>query len=725
MSHPSVKPIEEGLLTALAAIRRRRVLFFGVLATLLVAATVAVFAITPRYTAVARVMIDPRTENVVSIEAVLSQLKPDDPTIQSEIEVLRSEDTARRVIAQTDLDRLSEFNPQLTTPLVARLIESVDWPWLNAAFGAILAAPGAAEQASAVPGQVVDAFLRRLDVEATGRNSRVIAIAFTSQDPRIAARVANAIADAYIAMQVESKLAATERAARWLSERLGALGDEVTAAEEAVADIRAATAASGGLNPAIIEQQISQVNSELVRARAEREQAQAELRQVESVVAAGGSQAVFDVVDPELLVRTNEQLMWLGRSAAELKARYGVEDPVVVEVHEAMDRLIEETSARLIAGVRNRVKIAADKVGALEIQLRDLIAQSIELGRDQVTLRAAEREAQASAGLYETLLTRSKETAQTGLEQPDARIIEHASPPHRPSFPNRLLLLGVALMGSIAVSGALVGVAESMEKGYRSQERLAQDLSLRVLGEIPWIGRKAQRARPADLPLSEPAGAYGEALRSVALSLEMSAMADRQQKTVLVTSSLPEEGKTSLVACLARTMALGGRRVLVIDCDLRRPSCHRHLRLHQSPGLSDCLSEGTPAADVIQHDADGGVDLIAAGAGVENPLQLLRSDRFRQLLREMGPRYDVILVDSPPVLPIAEARLLAAIVDRCVLVVRWRATAREYVMHAAELLRQAGGSALVAVITQAKDRLNHGYGYYYQAFQATLDREQP
>ncbi len=721
LSPAGVKPIEAGILSAVEAVRRRRVLFFGVVATLLVAATVAVLAITPRYTAVARVMIDPRSENVVSIEAVLSQLSADDPTIQSEIEVLRSEDTARRVIARNHLDQMTEFNPLLSTPLVARLVKAMDWPWLNAAFGAILAAPEEAEQSARIPGQVVEAFLDRLDVAASGRNSRVIVIKFTSKSPQLAARVANTIAEAYVAMQVESKLEATERAAVWLGERLGELGDEVTASEETVADIRAASAAQGGWNPEIIAQQISQVNTELVRARADQEQAQAELRQIESVVAAGGAEAVFEVVDPQLLVRTNEQLMWLRRSAAEITAQYGAENPVVAEVREAMERLIEDTSARLIAGVRNRAVISGDKVGALENQLRDLVAQSIALGRGQVTLRAAEREAQASTELYETLLTRSKETAQTGLEQPDAKIIAHASPPHRPSFPNRLRLLGIVLIGSIAIGGALVGVAESLEKGYRSHDRLGRDLSLPILGETPWVGRKAQRAGPAELPLTDPASAYAEALRSVALSLEMSAKADQHQKTVLVTSSLPEEGKTTLVTCLARSMALGGRKVLVIDCDLRRPSCHHHLGLRQAPGLSSYLSEATPVADVIQHDRTGGVDLIAAGVGAENPLQLLRSDRFRQLLRDMGSRYDIILLDSPPILPIADARLLSATVDRSVLVVRWRTTAREYVMHAAEQLKQAGGRAPAAVLTQVKDRTTHGYAYYYSAYRAALD----
>ena len=146
-----VEPIETSILAFLEAVRRRRVLFFGTMTTLLIAAVVAVFAITPRYTAEARVMVDPRTENVVNIEAVLSRLTADDPAIQSEIEVLRSEDLARRVIAQTNLDQSREFNPVLTQSVVSLLLRSLDWPWLNAAFGDILARPDDAEQNSAGP----------------------------------------------------------------------------------------------------------------------------------------------------------------------------------------------------------------------------------------------------------------------------------------------------------------------------------------------------------------------------------------------------------------------------------------------------------------------------------------------------------------------------------------------------------------------------------------------
>ncbi|MGH6918748.1 MAG: GumC family protein, partial [Geminicoccaceae bacterium] len=717
------EPVEPSIQAFLDVVWRRRVLFFGVFITMLVAAVTTVFAITPRYTAEARVMIDAREENVVGIQAVLSGLAADDPTIRSEIEVLRSEDLAQRVIAQTNLDQSREFNPFLSPSFVSHVLQSVDWPWLNAAFGEILMDRGEALRNSEVRAEVVAAYFDRLAVDTVGRNTRVIGISFTSERPEVAAWVANTAADTYVALQVESKLAATERAGAWLGERLREVGGNVTALEQAVDDMRAARAAAGGWDPDLLEQQISQVNSQLMQSRADHEQAEAELRQIDSLVAARGPEAVFEVVDPQLLVWTNEQIMWLRRTQAELRAAYGADHPAVAEMRDAIRQLIEDTSARLIASVRNRVKVSADKVQALEQELRRLVDESIATRRGQAQLRIAEREAEATAELYETLLARSKETAQTGLEQPDARIISRASVPLRPSYPNRLLLLGVAVLGSIALSGTLVGLAEGIERGYRSSDQLKRSVPLPVLGEIPWVGGHADRDGLAELLLTDPAGAYAESLRTIALSLELSGDPTDHGKLFLITSSVPKEGKTTIVTCLARTIALLGRKVLVVDCDLRRPNCHTQLHLSRAPGLSSYLSDQALISDVIQKDRASGVDLVSGGEVKPNPLQLLRSDKFPQLLRDLRPRYDVIFLDAPPLLPIADTRLLSALVDRCVLVVRWRTTARESVLRAIEQIRQAGGRPAGLVLTQVKDQANHGYGYYYASYRAALDEK--
>jgi polysaccharide biosynthesis transport protein len=716
-----LEPVETGIQAFLDLIWRRRVLFFGALTSMLVAAVAAVFALTPRYTAEAWVMIDPREENVVGIQAVLSGLAADDPTIRSEIEVLRSEDLAQRVIAQTDLDQSREFNPVLSPSFMGKALRSVDWPWLTAAFGNILTNQDEAEPNPQVRAEVVESYFDRLEVDTLGRNSRVIAISFTSESPELAASVANTIAETYVALQVERKLAATERAGEWLGERLVEVGAEIKALEETVGEMRSARAAAGGWDSELLEQQISEVNSQLTQARAERERAEAESRQIDSLVAASGAEAVFEVVDPQLLIWTNEQLMWLRRTEAELRAEYGADHPAVAEVRTAIDQLIEETSARLIASVRNRVQVSADRVQALEQELRRLVEESIMARRNQVELRIAEREAEATAEVYETLLARSKETAQTGLEQPDARIISRASAPHRPSYPKRFLLLGVALLGSIALSGTLVGLAEGIERGYRSSRELKRSVPLPVLGEVPWVGGHADRDGLAEALLADPASPFAESLRTLALSLELSGSG--HAKIVLISSSVPREGKTTLVTCLARTIALTGRKVLVVDCDLRRPNCHTVLHLSRAPGLSSYLCDQAPIDDVVQRDGPSGLDFVSGGEVEPNPLQLLHSDKLPQLLSAMRPRYDVILLDSPPVLPIADTRLLSALVDRCILAVRWRTTARDAVLRAIEQIGQAGGRIAGLVLTQVKGQADHDYGYYYASYRAALKED--
>ena len=212
-------------------------------------------------------------------------------------------------------------------------------------------------------------------------------------------------------------------------------------------------------------------------------------------------------------------------------------------------------------------------------------------------------------------------------------------------------------------------------------------------------------------------------MRTIALALELSGDPDAHGKIFLITSSEPREGKTTLVTCLARTIALTGRKVLVVDCDLRRPSCHTQLHLSRAPGLSSYLSDQTSLHAAIQEDGASGVNLISGGEVKPNPLQLLRSEQLSRLLHDVRSRYDVVLLDSPPLLPIADTRLLSTLVDYAVLVVRRRVTARESVRRAIEEMRQSGARIAGVVLTQVKDRATHGYGYYYASYRAALEEK--
>lgn len=717
--------VEAPIATALSRLWRRRILFLGSVATMLIAATLAIFAITPRYTAQSLIMLDPREQRVVNIEAVLSRLSTDDPAVQSEIEVLRSEDLARRVIAKTDLVRFPEFNPALSTALVERVLAMAEWPWVDAAFGDLVAAPNSLEANTRNTAAAVDAYFDRLTVEALGRNSRVIGIEFMSKQPALAARVANALADTYIALQTEAKLTATDEAAKWLEQRLAKVGEELMASERAIAASRASIVAAGGWDPALFEQQIAQINGELMRARARHEEAQSELAQIRGSVAVYGTAAVFEVVDPQLMISTNEQLMWLRRTEAELRARLGADDPAVGELRDDIRRLIDQTAQRLIAGARNQVEIADSTVRALETQLRGLVEESVTFGRPQAELRALQREAEATAGLYETLLARSKETSQGLLEQADARIISRASVPHETSFPNRIMLLGVALVGSIAIGGCLVGFADALERGYRSGDQLKRDLSAPMLAEIPMAGRRTEPRALSELLVNEPASAYAEALRTLATSIELAERLPKSGKVLLITSSLPREGKTTLTTSLAITLTGLGRRVLVVDCDLRHPAAHVHFGLRRSPGLSSCLSGQVKATDAIQHHAGSAVDLIAAGDVTEaSSLQLLRSERLHRLLQDLRGNYDVILLDSPPLLPIADTRLIGGLADACIMIVRWRLTEQTAARRAFEQLNQAGCKILGLVLNQLRDKAEYGYGSYYASYRAAYESRQ-
>jgi polysaccharide biosynthesis transport protein len=706
VSDGEARPILAALLDVL---RRRRLLLIGGIAGTLLVATLAFLQITPRYTAEATVMVYPREERVVDIDAVVSRLTADDQAVQSEMRVIESPDLARRVIAELDLDRRPELNTRLRVSLLERILAWAESPWLSAALGDIVAAtPDEQPDGVGEIARVVDRFRDRLDVRTLGR-SRVIAIAFTSEDPRLAARIANTLADRYIAFQLETKLEATRHASDWLGERLETLRDEVEAAERAVEDFRARIIEGEGHDTRLLAQRLGETNSQLVVAGAEAERARARLARIEELVALSGPTAVFDLIEPQHAMWLNEQLIRLHQTEAELTARHGDDHPVVVGLRARIEAMREETARRLISAARNEVRIAEARAEAHRASLAALLDDSVELGRAEVRLRALEREAEAGAELLRTFLNRAKETAQVGLERPDALIVSRASAPAKPSHPRTLPFLAIALAGSMVVGFGLVFAAEELETGYRTLEKLAGGLGVRGLASVPAVRSLGRRTAPAELPLDN---GYLEAVRALHLGVTLALPAGDRGRVVQITSSVPKEGKTTLTASLARAMARAGLRVAAVDGDLRESMLHEALDVPSGEGLCEYLA-GTAELDAILRRGSDGVDVIVAGEVEHDPTQLLRAPRLSLLLDGLRERYDIVLVDSPPLLAVADPRAIAPLADGCVLLVQWLRTRRELVAIARDRLLEADARLLGVVLNRVKGQPDAAYGYGY------------
>lgn len=659
--------------------------------------------ITPRYTATAQVLVDPRQTNVVDIEQVLSGLPANAETIQSEIEVISSRNLATRVVERLKLNDLPEFNPTLNGGHSAWL------GWLRGEGGdASATAPDAVTQ-----NRVVDTFLSRLTVKVAGR-SRVIDVAYVSTDPALAASVANTVAELYLTEQLESKFEATRRASAWLSDRLEQLRIDAEAAELAAARFKtentgAASAPRGG------DDRVRQIAADIVLARTTIDESRTKLAQLTAL-----RDQPFRVDAPwptEALRTLAEQVESLGTQRDDLAHDLGPRHPRMVEASAKVDTARKQLTDTLSSLITDATATLSDTEQKLvDLQADRARASNTVSGSNEaaVRLRTLEREALASRALFETFLTRFKQTSeQEGLAQADARQISSASVPVSASFPNSRLLMLLSVVAGLGLGVVLAFVAEQLDNGFRSADQIESLLGLPTIGHIPALKSLGVKDMTPDAYVSsKPTSSYAEALRMVRTSLLLSSV-DQPPRVLVVTSALPGEGKTTTILSLARLAAMSGEKVIVVDADLRRPRVHSALNLENTAGVTELLCGLQSFEQVLRQSKQGetSFDVITAGKATPHATELMRSQQMKQLLRKLSASYSLVLVDSPPVLPVADAKVLSTIVDAVLYVVRWQDTPRETAAYAIKQLREVNANLAGAVLNAVDIRRQSEYGY--------------
>jgi exopolysaccharide transport family protein len=682
--------------------------------------------LTPLYTASSSLMFRTRHMQVIKSEDVLSGLPLEAEVIEGEIEVLHSRELAVKVVRRLNLYE----DPGLSTALPESR-NDFDWfavlRYLPAEFAAHVpgflggevegddAADATPDGAALQQQRIVDAFLENLDVRQIDQ-SPVIRISFSSQSARRAAQVANAVAETYISEQLKSKYDATHRASDWLGTRIAQLRAEVAEKEQAIEEFRARSGLIEGKDLPLETQQMSELSSQLVVARVERQAVEARLQQVERAPA-----AAIDVLKSELIQDLRIEEATLRREIADLGMEYGPNHPQVInaraklsDIQATIDREIE----RIVVGLRNEVDGVRRREADLQTTLDRLSGRVAQNNSHAVELRAMERDVEARRSLLESLLARVQETAQReSIQQADAQIISPAEIPDSPSFPDKKLLMAAAFCVSAFTGISLAYLLEALDQSFRTGGQVTDDLDLPVLELIPSVRRLRPRASPADLAVRQPMSSFAEALRGLQVALHTHKCRPR---SVLFTSSLPGEGKTSLTLAFARFLAMAGNCVMVVDCDLRRSSVHAVLGGCRSPGLVDHLLGRASLSRIIQLAGPPHLHFIAAGSPAGNPPDLLASKPMHAALSALTRRYDVVLIDSAPVLPVADTRCLQPHVDQTVFIVRWRSTRRPTAREAVRRLRQAGLGTAGAVLNLVNPSTYGEYdsSYDYRAFRS-------
>ncbi|MCA3700202.1 GumC family protein [Brevundimonas sp.] len=712
----------------IALFRRRLPLFVAVVMVVMVASIVVTTRATPLFTASTSLTIDTRSQNVVDAEAVLSGLSPDAGVVDTEIEIMKSRRLAERVVDALDLDEDPEFNPALAEPgPVQSVIGGV-----GALFGA--SAPDAArDRMSALDRQrerdaVVNAVLKRLSVKRSGLTF-VMVLGFTSKDPEKAARIANTYAERYLLEQLEAKFDATRQANGWLNTRLADLRAEVQEAEAAVEQYRAANNLLSASGATLTEQEISAYNQQLATVRATQAEAEARLRTARAQLAAGSNgEDVGEALGSSVVQQLRARRAEVSGRVAELSGRYGPRHPDMVRAERELadiDAQIQAEIRRIISNLEAQVQVARERTGSMAGSLgsaRGALAANNAAG---VRLNELERNAESVRTLYESFLNRFQETTSTeGLQESDARIVSPAAIPNRPSSPNVPLNLAIGLGVALALGVAAVVLAIMLDTGVITAEDVEHKFGLPHLGSVPLLASVVdpddRDDTPADHVVKRPLSSFAEAVRALRASILFSRIG-HQVRVITLTSALPAEGKTNTALCLARVSAQSGLKVALIDCDLRRRNVNRLLAVEPEHGLVEVLNGSVSLDGALMLDEPSGAWVLPLAKNSFTPRDVFGSPEMDRLLATLRQNFDLVILDTAPVLAVSDTRLIAAKSDAVVFLARWRATPEKAIAAALKVLEQAGAHVAGVGLTQVdmKAQARYGYGdagYYYASY---------
>jgi len=739
--HKAVAAPAEDLTLSLSDVRS----IFGVLLRrwklIVVVPLIAVLAaygalklIPPLYKSTAEILVvDPKRPTNAADDRRLSTLDVDTAAMESEVAVLSSKAVALRVAKQLTLDKDPEFQ---RTSRLAAVFARLGLPraaaWLEDGQETV----GDAEQVSPELDLAAEELRRhRLNVERV-QFSYVLAVSVTSEDPGKAQRLTAAVAKAYLDDQLEARYEATQRATSWLAGRLDDLRGRVIETETRIEKLKAESGLSDtGSAGSVSQQQTSDLNNQLVLARADVAQRRASYDQARHIVAGSGNiQTIPEVIASPVIGQLRAQRAETSRKAADLTSRFGERYPEVIDIRSQLadlDKTIGAEVSRILDNLKNAYEAALQRERSLEGSLENLTDQR---GNSPalIKLRELQRVDDANRKLYENFLQISNEIEQRStLNDTGARIITPAMRPNEPSYPRRTLVFALAVALGILLGVALAFLVEYLDGGFKTRAQVEQTLGCPVLGMIPLIRTLGPRRRTTRDLLARmraaPLSALSEAIRSARVGLLLSDV-DKPPKLVLVTSAIPDEGKSTAAVLFAASAAASGQRSLLIDCDLRRKSASRTFERSSQPGLVEVLAGDIDIADGIYHDEATGLDVIAAGSGAINPGDLLNSQRMRDVLTQLREHYDFIVLDSSPILPVIDAAVLATMVDKIVLVVQWSRTPRMSAIEAmkglsADTRRIAG--VLMNKVDLKKLRAHgygYGYGYHYGRYYGALSK---
>jgi succinoglycan biosynthesis transport protein ExoP len=667
----------------------------------------------PRYRASARILIEEPGNDIATPSEITRNAPLSDPEMfmQTQLRIMRGRDLALRVSQKIDLSRVPEFNGQGAQPTpLAKSIATIKfyamWPYrLVTTTQAPPIAPPVSTP-SGGDGNYIDALLFRLSVDQV-RGSQLVDVAFVSSDAAFAARAANAFADEYVAHNLALKVQSLEQSAQWLTGEVERQAKLVQESELKLAQYREkqdAGALDSGQN--IVVARLNSLNEQLTLARTDRIRKENVWKQLQEAGKDIGS--ISAVLNNANVQQLRNRINELQQESSRVAERYGEKHPERQRVATALEsarQQLQDEIAKAVQNARQDYEAAVTNERVLLDSLNESKRAATDLSRKGVDYSALVREAESNRAIYSQLLTREKELRVVANSRTNnVRMVDRAEVPGQPFTPNHRRDWVYALALGLALGLAIAFGIDYLDDTVKTPDDITRRLKLKFLGLVPIVPGERHPLISGPVPHD-----FGEAYRSIRTSLAAQ-LPGAGARVVAVASSQPLEGKTTTAVNIAMALAVSGARVLLIDADMRRPSVHKALRMANDRGLSQLLAGQARMREVVQRTHDPNLLAITAGRTPANPSELLASDRMRALLSglETGP-FDWIVIDTPPVLAVTDAVILAPLVHAVTFVIgaemtRWRLAER-----AVETLLASNPRQVVAIL----NKVNFGRNKYY------------
>ncbi|KUO57828.1 MAG: hypothetical protein APF78_02220 [Sphingomonadales bacterium BRH_c3] len=527
------------------------------------------------------------------------------------------------------------------------------------------------------------ALLEQLQEHVSARRageSYALAISYEAEEAKAAADITNEFARQFVNWELDSEKQRNAEARNIVEQRLAELRDQAQADTQALQQYRIKNNLLSTSGASLTEQEIATYNQEVTTARAAAAADQARLRTALAQLSSGSTgDDVGEALDSPVISSLRSQEALAATSVADLSAKYGPNHPLLIRAQSQLDevrRRIEAEIGRVVSNLRAKQDVSQQRLASLTSSLAAARGRLSQNNDAMVGLSELERAAEASQGIYETYLNRFKELiAAEGSEKPSANILTLAEAPIFPASPNIILNMVLALVIGLGLGVLAAYIKEALFHGLSTPEEVERDLGIPCLASIPLLSSIDDgNDHPATAIQDAPKSGFSEAFRSLGASIDLATQG--QAKVIAITSALPNEGKTVMSCCLASVLAAGGMRTMLIDCDLRRQGISRLLNMQAGQkGLIDVL-KGTAPIDFEQYVGENVFCVLPLSPSAEEPEHLLRGQEFVDLLERLRGHFDRIILDLPPVLPIAASRILAGRADVVVFATKWRATSK-------------------------------------------------